>query len=490
VQAATGSININDYLKPASVIFFGLMSLLLPLAGIAVAALAGLTEFEKPGLINVASVIVFISITVLSLASNKIYFFFLPFVLLAFPTAVNDFFPAVYLGSRGEIGAAAFPFINHIDLFLVAGLVRLFWKKNTLSVHSTWLIAGVFLFFFLSSFINIVANAGDVHHVCLILAGGYPLRYLFMLLILLSNVDFRLYEKEIVTGFIVSVFFLFVEALLNTYMTGTHFLASGSLGANTFANIVSSLLVFFVYLRRLKYRFPPFIFWPLIVVSCLIIVLSETRIAIIAALLSFMLIQLYYYSFIRSFIVVCVVAIAGIIFVATVDLPKRYSLKHISSKIHFNFKADSPLDMVTVERSEETNSIYSRLKLYKTSARIIADNPVFGTGYGTFNYVKNDYGFNENTLIDAHNGYLNTISQLGLTGIFFLYFIYFFPFFAFNKILEPTVIKYFFIINITMSIADISNAGIYKYSIFATLAFGAIMLSILKKYSHNGSRTQ
>jgi O-antigen ligase len=115
------------------------------------------------------------------------------------------------------------------------------------------------------------------------------------------------------------------------------------------------------------------------------------------------------------------------------------------------------------------------------------ENFFFGIGYGAFNLEKGDYGFNIRVLIDAHNGYLNTLAQMGISSIPFLYFIYLYPYVKYKGIREHSYLKLLFVINITMAIADLSNAGIYKYSVFAMLAFNSIVLMTLSRASKANS---
>ena len=106
---------------------------------------------------------------------------------------------------------------------------------------------------------------------------------------------------------------------------------------------------------------------------------------------------------------------------------------------------------------------------------------VWGTGYGTFNYLKGQYGFKDLILIDAHNGYLNTLAQLGFSAVFFLYLIYLYPILNFKEVQDKTFLACLAFINLTMAICDLSNAGIYKSPAFALLAFNAVVMSMLKR---------
>ena len=82
------------------------------------------TLFDYPGFspIGIISVLLFIGIIVLCTFYNNLFFFFIPFVTLAFPNIINDFFPSFMMGPLSENRVASFSFFTHIDLFLLFGI--------------------------------------------------------------------------------------------------------------------------------------------------------------------------------------------------------------------------------------------------------------------------------------------------------------------------------------------------------------------------------
>lgn len=454
----------------------------LTVIGIIYSAYHGLVHIETPGFINVSSLFGFFIICILGLTSYRIYFFLLPFVILAYPAAANDFFPSVYLGKQYELGSALFSFITHIDIFLALGLLkRVIDNRGRFTAHVNGLTKVVIILFFASTLVNLVL-VRDAHHFALLISGLFPLRYLILLSLLVSNHDVEKYERQIVTGIIVSVFFLLIESSLNTYVNKTDVLNSGTLAANTFANITAAILIFVIYLKRQDYSLNSFIFLAFLLTGVTIILLTETRMAILAALTSFFLIQVRVFKWYKTLFVLLTLGVLMLVLYNSIELPDRYSVGFLLSKIHFQGFSTDVFKMISIERSWETSSIYSRLKLYQTSINMFTDSPFFGVGYGAFNYLKNDYGFDEFVLIDAHNGYLNTMAQMGLSSVFLLYFIYLYPFFNYKSIKGSNFLKYLFVINFTMAIADLSNAGIYKPSVFALLAFNTLtIMAIIRK---------
>ena len=469
-------------------ILLGCIIIAATIVGILLSFLFDKAVFEAPGLINTFSVVLFFGFCLFALASTRMYFFLLPFVFIAFPAAVNDFMPSVYIGSPDELGAAPFPLITHIDLFLLLGLIK--WSfNNKVMVRSNALLTLIILFFLLSFVTNI--SFTDLNKNLILISGLFPIRYILLILILLSNYDIREYEKPIIYGLVSSVFFLLLESLINTRVSGTEQLTSGTLGANTFANTVTGLLLFFVFLKSSKFRISLTILVPLVVSCCVIIILTETRIAVVAGLLSYLFVKSKRYKPITSFLIVCFLTGSFLLIYNLVDVPERYSFQSVASRIHFNYFSWNPLEMFSIDLATETRTIHTRFLLFGSAINMFFENFFFGIGYGAFNLEKGDYGFNIRVLIDAHNGYLNTLAQMGIFSIPFLYFAYFYPYTLYKRIREHSYLKLLFIINITLAIADLSNAGIYKYSVFALLAFNSIVLMTLSRTSRgHGSESQ
>jgi O-antigen ligase len=326
--------------------------------------------------------------------------------------------------------------------------------------------------------------------ILLLATGLYPLRYLLLLVVLLTNYDVKRYEREILLSFVLTIFFLFVESLVNTAITKPTELASGTLGSNTFANVTVSILLLYIFLIRKKFRINKLLFLLFSGCCVLIILLTGTRIAIIAGIATFFLLQAYLFKWYKLALVALFTITIFIVAYNLVEVPKRYSYTYLASKIHFNGFSSGIGNIFFVERSQETSSILTRLSLYRTASYMLIENPAWGTGYGTFNYLKMEYGFNIPVLLDAHNGYLNTLAQLGLSGIFFLFLIYFYPILNLKRIQHSSLLSLLAVINLTMAICDLSNAGIYKYPVFALLAFNVVMISVLKKNDRDYSRNK
>jgi len=466
-------------LNPILLVIISTVVTVITISAIALSVYFGQAHFEKLGLINFASVVLFVVFCLFSLSSTKLYFFFLPFIFIAFPAAVNDFFPSILLGHPDEIGASAFPLITHIDFFLLLGIVKA-GIANRLYIRSNLLLVTVSFLFLMSFAVNILETS-ELQGALLLAAGLFPLRYLLLIVVLLSNYDIKPYERQIIFSLVAAVFFLFVESLVNTAVSKNEALVSGTLGANTFANVIVSILMFFLFVKRKNFPINNLLFLALVACSILIILMTGTRIAIVAGIITFFLLQAYLFNWYKTVLVLIWVGIMAIGVYNFIEVPERYSFTYLSSKIHLNVEATEPANVVFVEASEETNSFRTRLRLYGTALYMLIKNPVWGTGYGTFNYLKGEYGFKDLVLIDAHNGYLNTLAQLGFSSVFLLYFVYFYPILNFREFQAQTFLSSLAIINLTMAVCDISNAGIYKPPVFALLAFNAVLISMFKK---------
>lgn len=468
------------------IIIIALLLVLITFSGIAFFSTRGIVHIEKLGIINTISFFGFIVLCVLSFVSERIYFLLLPFILLAYPAAANDFFPSVFLGENFEDGASLFPFFTHIDIYLTLGVIKtVVARQGKVEIYSNNLVTGIILLFFLSTIVNCFF-VKDTHAFALLICGLFPLRYIILLLILISNYEIKKYQIEIISSLVFSVFFLLLESSLNSYVSKTDMLVSGTLAANTFANIISAIVILIIYLKRNDYPIKYYLYLAALMGGISIILLTETRMAILAGVVSFFIIQMKLYKWYRTFLVLLTLGVCVVIIYNMIDVPDRYSVKVIMSRVEYNGFSKDITKMFSVERSWETNSLISRLQLYQTSLNMLFENPVFGVGYGTFNYLKNDFGFDEMVLIDAHNGYLNTLSQMGFSSMFFLYFIYLYPIFNYSVISDSkNWLKFLFILNTTMAIADLSNAGVYKPSVFALLAFSSFVIMKIKNESAN-----
>jgi O-antigen ligase len=442
--------------------------------------------FPEIGAISWASLALFILVSLLGLYSERLYFTFLVFVILAFPAPVNDFFPGTHLGNPLENGTAIFPFFTHIDIYLLLGVLRATILNRAIRFRPNFLFMFVIGGMALSIGINMFDSRG-YHEQLLLLQGTFQLRYLIFIFLLLSTASIFEFRNNILIGFAISIMFLLIEATLNTRMTHAEKLESGSLGNNVYASAVASILVFLILARR-KYIHGivySFLLTTAIVCSVVTIIGTGARMPIIAFFLVYTIISYYDNIKKRSFgrkvgWAFSLVLLVVFIFVAANYLPKRYNPETLTKKIRVNEFSLDLNEFIKIERSWETNSLITRLELYTTSLKMFGANPVAGIGTGRWNIQKNEYGFREFLLLDSHNGYLSVISQYGILGLPLIYFIYLYPvkhlYRSRNAPSNRNFLFYLAVINFYFCISDLSNSGIYKHQVFALLALGSVCL--------------
>lgn len=262
---------------------------------------------------------------------------------------------------------------------------------------------------------------------------------------------------------------------------------SGSLANNVFASIVASILLFILFVRkRFKHSFIFNVNLTITaMVASVIIIGTKARMAILAFLVTYFMVLFLERKSNRSIIKLISLAVGllfflGIIVYSAPYLPKRYNYHTVVDKIHFGEFSSDLTKFIIIERSWETSSLITRLKLYNTSMQMFRAHPVCGIGVGRWNIQKNAYGFDEHLLIDSHNGYLSLLSQYGLLGLPLLYFIYLYPIvkiFRNSKANKAYGLLFFLsIINLYVAFSDLSNSGIFKHQIFCLLAFNSICL--------------
>lgn len=464
--------------------------ILLGVVGLIYASFSNNLYFDHINAIAIGSLVFFVILCVLGWASTKLYITFLVFQIIAFPSIVDNFIPGVYYGNTNELGTSIFPFFTHIDVYLFLGIVKGVLKKNRIIFCSNNLLIISVIVLFLSSIINLFYSKDSLDFL-LVIVGFFHLRYLIWAFLLFSFFDFSSYQKPLINGLILSVMFLFAEAMINTHINGFERLTSGTLGNNSFGNIIACITVYFIFMLKTSIsKQYNFFLYLCIAIGIITVLLTGTRMALLAGIILFFIVYFYYNkkSFLRMFYFMFIMA--GIVFMLVLTgvykkvVPKRFDIGYLTEKIHFNIPQNGK-NIIEIESFGETRSFLTRLKLYNASLNMISKNPVFGIGSMRWNYYKNEYGFEEKILLDSHNGYLAIVSQFGLFSLFFIYFIYFYPFKLLkSKILKKNIHPYMFmaIISLGMAVSDFSNAGIYKHQIFALLCLNIVFLVYSENY--------
>lgn len=436
-------------------------------------------SFDSHKLLSYASLLLFIGISFVAIKNDKYYIFFLPFVLIALPSPVNDLFPGVLSGPRDETGSAVYPFFTHIDVFILIGIVRKYYLNGIKIPFKSRFLYVLLAAMFLSLIINLIRTDSNKDFLLLI-AGSFQIRFIVGFYILVSEYDFTKHSNSIYLGILFSILFLFVESILNTAIKGGDRLSSGTLGMNTFGNLIAALFMFLLFYKDSRNDLNKYIHFSAMALCIIIILMTKNRMSILALFMSYIFIKVFIFGSLRLFV--------KYLFIGTVLLfifwsfflkyiPDRFNPSYLINKIEFKSFSFNPEEVLSVEGSLETSSVITRLQLFSTSYNMILAHPIVGIGSGKWNNEKLSYGYSQNVLLDSHNGYLSILSQYGLLGVFLIYFVYFLPFFRIRKFkgVYPPVILLFGLVNVVFIIADISNSGVYKFQVFSFLCFISII---------------
>ena len=287
------------------------------------------------------------------------------------------------------------------------------------------------------------------------------------------ELDFDLFVK----GICFSILFLALESFANTSVKGLEVLTSGSLGNNTFGNVVAQLSCLLLYYMTWS-RNNRILIIPTLFVSLFILIGADTRMAILSSLVVITFVVFPTFSKRMKVAVV----LGGIICAYYVISHSLLSSLEGKMDIATTMSAIdiSSLTDIEISASETTNSLLTRLSLWETSIKMLFDNPFTGIGWNLFNVLKYEYGFDVEVIIDPHNGYFLFLSQLGFWGCLWVYYILFRCWVIYKKT-DDMDLKTLAIFNMGMTICELSNAGTYKYNVLSFLLF--ISIYIQKEFS-------
>lgn len=427
------------------------------------------SEIENYGVIDYVSLLLYMILLCISILNYNYFIFFLFFNIIAMPTAINNFIPGVNLGYDYELGSATIPLFTFLDFYCIIGIIRYKLTANFNNNYTRVLIISCFSVFLVNFFYR-----ESIQELLLLISGLWQLRYIFYFYIItqnISNISFNLIYKAIVF----STLFLVLEAITFSYLNGFENLTSGSLGTNSLGNYLSGV-VLFLFLSRKKKNGNLNSILICFVLFC--VLLTDTRVAVIALLLVLL------FFWLKSKVILKIIFITSLVFISYNSFPNKYKVLSLISYseakeiIQFGFDFNN----TTIDVNPENSPIISRLKLFGTSISMIYDNPFFGIGSGLWNIKKYDYGFDTPILIDSHNGYLNIISEYGIfVGMMIIYLI-FSPLLFDNKNFkyEPLIaFTYIFLIT------ELSNSGTNKYQIFSLLIMSSFIFYNNNKLTSN-----
>lgn len=445
-------------------------------------------------IIGLLSILIYLFILLIVVIRPTLYFLLLPFVILAFPSVINNFFPSYYLGPIDERGASAFSFITHIDIYLMYGLIVFKQDKtNKLKLYSTshkYNILGVLIIsilFIYTIITTLGSKTGDA--LALFAIGNYQIRYILYLTLFYYkfNIDLKRLNY-IIYGFCLAVIFLFIESIIFSFVNGHPRLSSGSLGNNVFANIIAA--IGFLFLPMLIYYKKIFslmkvnkkILFVSFTICMIIVFLTGTRISLVSLLIGSLL--LFIISMLKDgkinykyILGLCSMLSIIIVFIL---YSERYR-----SIIDIVAAGNITEQIISANPEEQydkfTSSLYSRYIMAIVSLDMFSENMIFGIGIGRWNKMKYDYGWETKSLLDPHNDFLSYISQYGVLGLLLLFIVYIFPIVKFIKIrYNPYCI--FGAIPFILFISSFTNSNTLKHQIFAITVLCAVIVCNYTNY--------
>lgn len=435
------------------------------------ATIEGDAQFDKFSILTFISLGIFLVTIFLGTRNKTLYITLLPFVMIAFPSAVNDLSIGPYLGNENEIGSALAPIFTHIDLYLLLGFIA-YGSQRIAQTNKSKLLLIILVILSIYFFATIVLTA-NIKDAALFAAGNYQIRFILWFIIFSYKLPEIFHARSISIGLAISILFLLPESIANTVLLDADRLTSGTLGNNVFGNIVAAITVYFIYLLQShnKGGLYKHLITSTIVAGILIVLLSGTKMAIISLAAAYLLpktlklnpIQLITNTITGSIGVTLIILIASKF--------ERYST--IPTIFSATINGDLALN-------SETSSIFTRFIINSASWEMLLHNPLIGIGVGRWNHYKAEYGVPFDLLLDPHNGYMSFLSQYGwVAGSSLILFYLAIPSLGFikltirNKLTPETLLL---VIPFALIFSEFTNANSLKIQVSALLSFVSVSL--------------
>lgn len=478
-------------LNPSAVVYAvaGIYGSVLLLSGVSYFSFAEfpLTSvvFKYERWISLFSLLYFCGLMVVSFGSIRRYCFVTPLVILTVPNAVNSYFPSIYLGPLTDMTNATFPFVTHIDVFLLYGLANLSFSKTKLERlqygQLDYFVLAMMIFFLLAVFATFILS-GDITRY---LNNAFHIRYLAMFY-LLHEVFVPRYNRELfLKGLITAMPIVLVECCVTTFLNGYNFVgsfSSGNFANNVLGHLLAFVTVLLIFTRNYEYS-PSFITDTVILLIFLGMLMTGVR----GAYLSFMLCLLSTYvltrlSF-RSSILVFVTVIALLLFIISRYIDVDYWDDFIYAVVYI---FQNGFDAYAIRIDPTTTSIFTRITLWIATTKMYVDNLVFGVGFAQWNMLKAEYGVPFRLLLDPHNDYLFYLVSYGsFMGIGFLWLIYLKPIMYFIKHSGNSIaVNPYYYALFGFCFSGLTNANTSKHQVFALVLIIAFFAVYRDKERH------
>ena len=432
--------------------------------------------------ISLFSLVYFFGLMVFSFGSIRRYCFATPLVILTVPNAVNSYFPAIFLGPLTDMTNATFPFVTHIDVFLIYGLANLTLSKiGSLTYYQERIAVFVVAMtaFYLLAVVATFFISGDITRY---LNNAFHIRYLALFYLLHSVFITRPNREIFLKGIIIAMPVVLVESCVTSLLNGYSFygsFSSGNFANNVLGHLLALVTILLIFARNHEYSstlFSDFVIF-LVFIGML---LSGVR----GAYLSFVLCLLCTYVLTRwSFRnVVIFFAISTIFILLTIS--RFIDIDYWKDFIYaVTYIFENGFDAHAIKIDPTTTSIFTRVTLWIATAKMYFDNPYFGVGFAEWNMIKAEYGVPFQMLLDPHNDYLFYLVSYGsVVGLGFLWFIYLKPIIYFiKKSSNSFVANPYYYALFGFCFSGLTNANTSKHQVFALVLIIAFFAAFREK---------
>lgn len=445
--------------------------------------------FKYDRWISLISVLYFCGLLVFSFGSMRRFCGVAPFVILTVPNAINSYFPSIYLGPLTDMTNATFPFVTHIDVFLLYGIANLSFSKTKLKRSQfgqlDYFALAMMIFFLLAVFATFVL-AGDITRY---LNNAFHIRYLAVFYLLHEVFVTRCNREMFLKGLVAAMPIVLVECCVTTFLNGHSFygsFSSGNFANNVLGHLLAFVTILLLFARNREYSSN---FSTDFVVFLVFIGMLLTGVR--GAYLSFMLCLLSTYvltrlSF-RSSILVFVTVIALLLFVISRYIDVDYWDDFIYAVVYI---FQNGFDAYAIRIDPTTTSIFTRITLWIATTKMYFDNFLFGVGFAQWNMLKAEYGVPFRLLLDPHNDYLFYLVSYGsFMGIGFLWLIYLKPVMYFIRHSGTSIVvnPYYYAL-FGFCFSGLTNANTSKHQVFALILIIAFFAVYRDKEHHKFRR--
>jgi len=418
--------------------------------------------------LTVASFVWFFVLFVYSLKSERNYWLLFPFILIAVPNAINDMFPSVAMGISGYYPVPAFSCFTHVDVYLVAGIVRF---SDFDKFKTKYLKLAVFIA--LMSFVCSVAILTLSDNFFIYLMGSFQLRYYFLLCLLFASAKPSGYDKYFLRGFVLALLFLVFESVVFvlTKDAGGR-LTSGNFGVNSLGHLLASGCVLLYFEKDVfENKWVRWVFFSIFIVSCFA---TGTRFSLIAIFLSIFIVRSIRAQSASKLVGGLISFFLFLIFIVCFTELGR------SLYSGLNLVAQNLEDLNGIERTSDSSSMITRLVVWAGTLEMIFENVWFGVGPGVWSFLKGDYSIPFDGILDPHNDLLNYLVSYGLAfGTCFYFIVFILPICKIIKAKLKLLQGYrcgFFAFLVCLLLTGLTNAVSWKHQIAALIYFSSLLL--------------